>query len=473
MPRMLRLVVSLVALALLAACGGAQSAAPTAPTPPATTLATTGAPPAATSTAIATVVPAETPTRLAVRSPQPSPTPTIVPAARPTQHPATSTATPAPTATQAPAAAPTQSAVLSPPSPATGFPAIALRRVAGGLSNPLYLTHAGDGSGRVFVVEKRGRVVLLRDGAPAEPAFLDITDRVGARANEQGLLSVAFHPRFRENGYLYVNYTDQRGDTVVSRFTAAGDAADAASETVLLAIDQPYANHNGGLVKFGPDGFLYIGMGDGGSGGDPHDNGQNPQVLLGKLLRIDVDGGPPYGIPPDNPGAGGGELAPEVWALGLRNPWRFSFDRATGDLYIADVGQNAIEEVNFAPAGTPGGVNYGWNRLEGSRCFRGRACDPAAFTGPVTEYGHDLGQSITGGYVYRGASFPALQGVYLFADFVSGRIWGLRPRDGAWERAELLDTELYISSFGEDEAGELYLTSMYEGAVYQVVASSQ
>jgi glucose/arabinose dehydrogenase len=336
------------------------------------------------------------------------------------------------------------------------------------MTNPLHITHAGDGSGRLFVVEKRGRVLIVRDGQVVDPAFLDITDRVGSRANEQGLLSVAFHPQFRDNGRLFVNYTDQEGDTVVSRFQAEGDTADPASEQVLLTIDQPYANHNGGLVKFGPDGYLYIGMGDGGSGGDPQGNGQNPGALLGKLLRIDVDGGEPYGIPPDNPGAAGGELAPEVWALGLRNPWRFSFDRATGDLYIADVGQSAREEINFTPAGAAGGVNYGWNVIEGSECFRGGSCDPAAFAGPVSEYGRDLGQSVTGGYVYRGAASPALQGVYLFADFGSGRIWGLRQADGAWERAELLDTDMNISSFGEDEEGELYLASMDEGAVYQI-----
>nr|PZN27772.1 MAG: glucose dehydrogenase [Chloroflexota bacterium] len=427
-----RLAALLVALGLVACGGQSQSPAGTgAPAAPAQTEeAPTVAPPAAE--APATTVPADP----------------------------TSSAPAGPAGAEEPA----------PAAPAAFPPAIALREVGRGFDNPLHLTHAGDGSGRIFVVEKRGRVLVLADGGPVEPAFLDITDRVGSRANEQGLLSVAFHPRFEENGFLYVNYTDRNGDTVVSRFSAAGDRADPQSEVVLLQIDQPYANHNGGLVLFGPDGYLYIGMGDGGSGGDPQDNGQRTDTLLGKLLRIDVDGGEPYGIPPDNPGAAGGELRPEIWALGLRNPWRFSFDRATGDLYIADVGQNAIEEINFTPAGTPGGVNYGWNRLEGSRCFRSPSCDPAAFTGPVDEYGHDLGQSVTGGYVYRGASFPALQGVYFFGDFTSGRIWGLRQTGGAWERAELLDTDVYISSFGEDEAGELYLTSMYDGTVYQIVA---
>jgi glucose/arabinose dehydrogenase len=452
MPERLRAAALLVALALLAACGGTQAGSPTE------------VPPALDATTVAPTLGAV----LTEEAPGASPTPAEVAG---TEQPQATTgvarATTAPTDAPAPTELPSAPAAPTAADAAGqgGLPQITLEQVASGMDDPLYLTNAGDGSGRLFVVEKRGRVVIVRDGQVVGPAFLDITDRVGSNANEQGLLSVAFHPRFAENGQFFVNYTDKAGDTVVSRFGASGDTADPASEAVLLTIDQPYANHNGGLVMFGPDGYLYIGMGDGGSSGDPQNNGQNAQALLGKLLRIDVDGEQPYGIPEDNPG---GELAPEVWALGLRNPWRFSFDRATGDLYIADVGQNQLEEVNFTPAGTPGGVNYGWNVLEGGECFRGNQCDPAAFAGPVTEYSRDLGQSVTGGFVYRGEAYPALQGVYLFADFVSGRIWGLRQVNGEWERTELLDTDKNISSFGEDETGELYLTSIYEGAVFRV-----
>ncbi|MEN9937857.1 MAG: hypothetical protein RLZZ387_4436 [Chloroflexota bacterium] len=453
--RMLSRLPVLALLALLAACGGAATQAGVPTQAPGSTEAPSSTEAAPTVGAV-----------LTEEAPGATATPAEVAGAEtPAAQAATSTPGGPPTTAPEPTAPP--AATAAPAAEVPFPPRITLRQVAGGLDNPLHLTHAGDGSGRLFVVEKAGRVLILRDGQPVTPAFLDITDRVGARGNEQGLLSVAFHPRFGENGQLFVNYTNQEGHTVVSRFSAAGDAADPASEAVLLTINQPYANHNGGLVMFGPDGNLYVGMGDGGSGGDPQGHGQNPSSLLGKMLRLDVDGGQPYAIPEGNPG---GDLAPEIWALGLRNPWRFSFDRATGDLYIADVGQNAVEEINFTPAGAQGGINYGWNALEGSQCFRGRQCEPAAFTGPVSEYTHDLGQSVTGGFVYRGQAYPALQGVYIFADFVSGRVWGMRQAGGAWERAELLDTEMYISSFGEDEAGELYLTSMYDGTVHQVTA---
>jgi glucose/arabinose dehydrogenase len=451
MRRRLRAAALLAALGLMAACGAGEGGVATQ-APAGTAVATSDVPPTV-GAVLTEEAPGATPTPAEVAGDETPEAATASPA----------DATEAPPPTPAPSVVPTEASAAG---DAAVLPArIALEEVATGLDNPLYLTNAGDGSGRLFVVEKEGRVVIVSDRQVVDPAFLDITDRVGSNANEQGLLSVAFHPSFAENGQLFVNYTDQEGDTVVSRFTAAGDAADPGSEQVLLTIGQPYANHNGGLIMFGPDGYLYIATGDGGSGGDPQGNGQNGEALLGKLLRIDVDGEQPYAIPEDNPG---GDLAPEVWALGLRNPWRFSFDRATGDLYIADVGQNAIEEVNFTPAGTPGGVNYGWNVLEGSQCFRGGSCDPSAYAGPVTEYTHDLGQSVTGGFVYRGEAHPELRGVYLFADFASGRIWALRQAEGAWERAEVLDTDKNISSFGEDEAGELYLTSMYEGAVFRV-----
>lgn len=447
MRRSPRVFPALFGLALLAACGTGSAGAPptSAPQP---TVAPTAAP-QTTAAPQPTVAPTSAPAPTAA----PQPTGTSQPTAPPTDAPA-------PTAAPQPTVAPTAATPSAPP-------LVALRQVTGDVSRPVHVTHGGDGSGRIFVVEKRGTIAIVRDGAAQAERFLDIVDRVGSDGSEQGLLSVAFHPRYAENGFLYVNYTDRRGDTVISRFSAQGDRADAASERILLQIDQPYANHNGGLNKFGPDGYLYIGMGDGGSGGDPQGNGQSLDTLLGKMLRIDVDGGDPYGIPADNPWAAGG-ARPEIWAYGLRNPWRFSFDRATGDLYIADVGQNVLEEINFQPAASRGGENYGWNPMEGDRCFRG-ACDPSAYVPPIDVYDHGQGCSVTGGYVYRGAAFPALQGFYLFGDYCSGLVWTLRPApDGGWQRSEPLATDLPVSSFGEDEAGELYVTTL-DGGLYQVV----
>ena len=401
----------------------------------------------------------------------PAPTTADAPTAGAPTSPTTSA--PAPTTADAPTtAAPTSPTTTAgaPTSPSTAAaPAvkIALKSITTALEQPLYVTSAGDGSGRLFVVEKGGMIVLLRNGTPAAQPFLDIADRVGSQGSEQGLLSVAFHPRFAQNGRIFVDYTDKQGNTVISRFQASGDSADPKSEQILLHIDQPYANHNGGLVMFGPDGYLYIGMGDGGSGGDPQGNGQNAAALLGKLLRIDVDKGDPYAIPPDNPKLPGAR--PEVWALGLRNPWRFSFDRANGDLYIADVGQNAIEEIDVQRAGSPNGANYGWNVMEGDQCYRGAGCDSSKFVAPVATYHHDKGCSVTGGYVYRGKAFPDLQGTYFFGDYCSGLIWSLRETaPGSWVQSEVLASRLGISSFGEDEAGELYLTDL-GGGLYQIV----
>ena len=268
-----------------------------------------------------------------------------------------------------------------------------------------------------------------------------------------------------------VHRNEQLGNTIVARYQVANASADVANVikvTPIITIDQPQANHNGGDVHFGPDGYLYIGMGDGGSAGDPQGNGQNTNVLLGKLLRIDVNNGNPYAIPPSNPWANGQGGRPEIWAFGLRNPWRFSFDRVTHDLYIADVGQNMYEEVDFQPAGSPGGQNYGWNVAEGQHCFRGN-CNLAEYTAPIAEYTHAEGCSITGGYVYRGTAFPGLQGAYIFGDYCSGRIWALRRQNTTdWEQAQVLDSKQQISSFGEDEAGELYLTSLANNGLYQV-----
>jgi glucose/arabinose dehydrogenase len=268
-----------------------------------------------------------------------------------------------------------------------------------------------------------------------------------------------------------VNYTDRAGDTKVARYRVTKDAdrADPASEEIVLAVQQPYANHNGGQLAFGPDGYLYIGMGDGGSANDPYGNGQKMSTLLGKLLRIDVESGVrPYAVPPSNPFVGKKEVRPEIWASGLRNPWRFSFDRATGDLFIADVGQNRFEEVNVQPASSKGGENYGWNVLEGSHCLRSKTCDTAGLVPPAAEYDHGRGCSVTGGMVYRGKVLPHFQGNYVYGDYCSGRIWGMREEDGRWNPAELADTRLSISTFGEDEAGEVYVADHSNGGIYRL-----
>jgi glucose/arabinose dehydrogenase len=368
-----------------------------------------------------------------------------------------------------------------PAPPAAGFnpAAVALRLDPAwrGLRGPVGLTHAGDGSGRLFVVEKAGTIRVIRNGTVLNGTFLDIRDRVRSEGYEQGLLGLAFHPQFAQNGHFYVNYTDRSGHTMVVRFTArpGSDTAETNSAQTVLRIEQPAANHNGGHLLFGPDGYLYIGMGDGGGGGDQFGTAQNPSALLGKMLRIDVgrtDGGRNYAIPADNPFAGRSGWRPEIWAYGLRNPWRYSFDRATGDLYIADVGQNRYEEVNFQPAGV-GGQNYGWPRMEASHCFRpATGCDTSGLTMPIGEYGRSGGISITGGHVYRGAAQSLLRGAYVFGDFGSGIVWTLhRDPAGNWVQTQMVDTNAQISSFGEDEAGELYVASLGDGTIYRVVAS--
>ncbi len=351
---------------------------------------------------------------------------------------------------------------------------IRLEKVAGEFQQLTYLTHAGDGSGRIFVVEKPGRVWILTDGKRMPTPFLDITDRVRSRESERGLLSIAFHPDYKTNGRFFVNYTDQKGHTVVAEYQISSDPnrADPDSERVVLYIEQPAANHNGGQLQFGPDGYLYIGMGDGGSAGDPWENAQNLEVLLGKMLRIDVDSGEPYAIPSDNPFVGQEKARPEIWAYGLRNPWRFSFDRKAGDLYIADVGQNKWEEVDVALAPDPGGQNYGWDIMEGFHCFEPpEGCDPAGLTMPIVEYGHDKGCSITGGYVYRGKEYTDIQGTYFFSDFCTGTIWGLRRTSTGWEWAEFLSTGLNVSTFGEDEEGEIYVLDYAGGGIYHLQGS--
>ncbi len=353
---------------------------------------------------------------------------------------------------------------------------LALETVATGLDFPLYLT-APTGDARLFVVEKTGRIRIIKNGTLLPAAFLDLHSLVSG-GSEQGLLGLAFDPAYATNGRFVVNYTNLDGDTRISAFHASSDpdVADASSETVLLPVAQPFDNHNGGQVLFGPDGYLYAGLGDGGSGGDPNGNGQSLATLLGKVLRIDLNGGAPYAVPSDNPLAAtaGPTTRGEIWSWGLRNPWRFSFDRLTHDLYIADVGQDNYEEVDVTqppPAGR--GLNFGWNRMEGTHCYPpGGSCDQSGLTLPVVEYDHGQGCSITGGYVYRGAAIPALQGVYFYSDFCQGFVRSFRFVGGQVTRQQDWQTLRpggNVTSFGEDAAGEIYILTM-QGGVYRIVS---
>ncbi len=390
-------------------------------------------------------------------------------------------ATPKPTVPVAtPSASPSPALPLpSPTAASVKSGSFKVTKIAGNLRSPVYITNAGDGSGRLFIVEQAGRILVLKDGSLLGTPFLDIRSLV-ASGGERGLLSVAFHPDFAANGVFVVNYTRASsqsalvGDTIIARYRVSpawGDVADRASGQTLLVIDQPQANHNGGLVMFAPDGTLYIGMGDGGAGGDigtghaPQGNGQSLTTLLGKMLRISVGANGPYTIPSNNPNLGSGTRR-EIWSYGLRNPWRFSFDRATGDMYIADVGQNAWEEVNFQPAASKGGENYGWPAREGTHVYRADV-RPARFVGPVAEYSHATGGcSVTGGYVYRGARIQAMYGFYVFGDYCSGMLWTLVRFGGRWVMSPLMRTAFLVSSFGEDESGELYLVNL-SGAIYR------
>lgn len=379
------------------------------------------------------------------------------------------TPTPAPTL-QVSTQPPTAESFPSPfPSPQTGgvsdFPdpqQFTWELVTDRLRRPVDIQAPPDGSGRLFIVEQDGRIRLIQDGQLLEAPFLDISARVGTQGSEQGLLGLAFHPRFAENGYFYLNYTDRQGNTVIARYQADPQAvqASAQSEKRLLYVLQPYRNHNGGGLAFGPDGYLYIGLGDGGSAGDPQNNAQNPASLLGKLLRIDVDNGDPYAIPADNP------FGNEVWAYGLRNPWRFAFD-VSGDLYIADVGQDKWEEINFLPAGSPGGANFGWNLWEGNHPYSQPNPASSGFLFPVAEYGHDQGCSVTGGVVYRG-QMAEWQGVYFFGDYCSGKIWGLLRSAQGWEMRPLFESGANITTFGRDGQGEIYFAH-HGGAIYRLV----
>ncbi|MBI5073904.1 MAG: PQQ-dependent sugar dehydrogenase [Nitrospirae bacterium] len=353
------------------------------------------------------------------------------------------------------------------------WPEITLKLFMSGLKQPTHIANAGDAGKRLFVTEQRGRVLLIKNGNVSPRPFLDISERVSC-CGERGLLSIVFPPAYHKKNYFYLNYTDRSGDTVVARYrlTKDPDRADPKSEEIILTIKQPYANHNGGQLAFGTDGYLYIGMGDGGSAGDPQEYAQNPASLLGKMLRINVESDKmPYAVPPDNPFLNNTAYRPEIWATGLRNPWRFSFDRKKGDLYIADVGQNRYEEINVERKGSRGGRNYGWNIMEGLHCYKTKDCERKGLALPAAEYDHDKGCSVTGGMVYQGSRHPQMQGIYLYGDFCSGRIWGLKQEGETWMNRELKSSGLSISTFGEDEAGEVYVADYGKGNIYRIEAA--
>ncbi|GIV64215.1 MAG: glucose dehydrogenase [Bellilinea sp.] len=411
-------------------------------------------------------------------TPQVTPPATLMPTSPPMQPTAPPEPQPSPTVAEPPAAG--EPAVVSPTAPpalssVTTFPpadAFDWVLIAGGLRRPTDLADPNDGSGRLLVLEQPGLIRVIANGQLLEQPYLDLTDRVGPNSSEQGLLGIALDPDFAGNGIFYLNYTDKNGNTVVSRFRQSNDgqSGDPQSEQVLLFVEQPYANHNGGDLEFGPDGYLYIGLGDGGSAGDPQRRAQNNQTLLGKMLRIDVRGQEQYAIPPDNPFADGNGGRQEIWANGLRNPWRYTFDRLTGDLYIADVGQNKYEEVNFVPAGSPPGLNFGWHYREATHPFADTPPSGLRLYDPVYEYGRNDGCSVTGGYVYRGSQLPEFYGVYLFGDYCNGFVWGmLRDSNGNWVVERLFQLGANISSFGEDAQGEVYVLDHRSGSVYQLV----
>jgi len=353
-----------------------------------------------------------------------------------------------------------------------------LQLIATGLAQPLYVTQPPTDTSRLFILEKPGRIRVIRNDTLLATPFLDITSLV-ATGGEQGLLGIAFHPNYANNGQFFIDYTDLAGDIQVVRYTVSTDpdiASPGSAQTILSVSHPTYTNHNGGLVRFGLDGYLYIGVGDGGGEGDPSGNAQSTTVLLGKLLRIDVDGVSPYGIPADNPFVSLAPARPEIWAYGLRNPWRFSFDRATGALYIADVGQDLWEEVDVQPGASGGGQNYGWNVLEGNHCFNPLTdCNTVGLVPPVLEYSHGVndanGCSITGGYVYRGTRLPALVGHYFYGDYCGGWVRSFRYLNGAIQDQRdypQFGTLLALTSFGEDTRGELYITTWY-GNVWRIV----
>jgi glucose/arabinose dehydrogenase len=339
--------------------------------------------------------------------------------------------------------------------------------VVSGLTEPLYVTQPNDGTNRLFIVERRGTIRVAVNGVLQATPFLDIQNIVENGASEQGLLGLAFHPNYASNGQFFVYYTANDWANTLARYTVSSDPNRAnTAGTVLLSSSDSFNNHNGGMLAFGPDGNLYIAMGDGGSSGDPNNNAQNRNSLLGKILRINVNSGSPYAIPSGNPFVGQANIRPEIWALGLRNPWRFSFDRANGDLWIGDVGQGNWEEIDRRLAGAAGGANFQWSCLEGTHAYRtDRSCTQGIPTGPIYEYDHSQGDcSITGGYVYRGASMPSLVGQYVFGDYCTGRIWAL----SGTTRTQVVDTPYFVASFGEDRNGELYVVDITGGTIYRM-----
>jgi glucose/arabinose dehydrogenase len=375
---------------------------------------------------------------------------------------------------------PSPSASSTPPTgtcsdgePVAGTPRLTTNTVASGLASPLDLQAPPGDRSRLFVVERGGRIRIVKSRQVLGTPFLDLSGRITS-GGERGLLGLAFHPRYAENGRFFVNYTNPNGDTHISEFRVSSnpDAADAGSERILLTVDQPFANHNGGGLAFGGDGMLYAGLGDGGSGGDPLGNGQNLSTRLGKMLRLDVDR--PGLVPPDNPFVATAGAAPEIWAYGLRNPWRFSFDRGTGDLYIGDVGQDSFEEIDVETAPRHGGQDYGWNVMEGTHCYNSASCSTAALTLPVFEYCHDAGCSVTGGVVYRGCRLPGYAGAYFYGDYCSAFVRSFRYQNGAVSDERDWTNSLgqglsSISSFGVDAEGEIYILDLDRGSVNKVV----
>lgn len=368
--------------------------------------------------------------------------------------------------------------LVCPPAGAASPPGVALtlEEVARGLEDPLYLT-SPPGDPRLFIVEQPGRIRIIEKGKLLPTPFIDITDRV-RNGGERGLLSVAFHPAYKSNRFFYINYTDRNGDTHIERYSVSSNpnVADTKSAKLILFVKQPYPNHNGGHIQFGPDGMLYIAMGDGGSGGDPHGNGQNLKTLLGKLLRIDVDHGDPYSAPADNPFVKQRDARGEIWAYGLRNPWRFAFDPGSKLLYIADVGQDRLEEIDVTVFAQKG-LNYGWNTMEGSSCFSSsfftKSCNRNGLVLPALEYDHSQGCTVIGGYVYRGRAIPEIVGQYFYSDYCSGFLRSFKSTQGTvserhtWDVGELGS----VLSFGEDAAGELYVLS--ESGVYRILKGSR
>lgn len=406
-------------------------------------------------------------------SPSPS-DPVSGPTAAPTTTAAPGASAP-PSGTAAPSASPFDPAAIS----------ISLEPYVAVAGSPLAVAAPNDGTDRLFVATKEGQVLIVRDGSVAADPMLDISALVST-GGEQGLLGIAVHPEFPDDPRLVVDYTDVNGDTVVATYrldAADPDRLDPGSAVTILTVDQPYANHNGGAVGFGPDGYLYVGLGDGGSGGDPLENGEHLDTLLAKILRLDIDlldDGEPYGIPPGNPFASVGGARPEIWLTGLRNPWRFAFDRLTGDLWIGDVGQGAWEEVDIAPAGV-GGLDFGWDRMEGSHCFEPETgCSTDGLTLPVTEYGHEDGCTIIGGAVYRGTAQPLLAGGYVFGDYCSGRLWAVSAEGasiGLAAGGRLVPERVGtggagLAAFGEDAAGELYAANL-DGTISRIVVTAR